>query len=155
MNQYGWKSLNQSGEITPPPVTSFPYPNIFLNLYTNDHVRLFIRHLPFPQAMPSFRATLASYAVQWKFSHRKNATPQGILDDIRDTWRAENAREVVPTSDEELFNGWQVFHVRPRGEKVETRKVVVYWHGGESDFSGSGGICAVRVKRELGCVRGE
>lgn len=81
--------------------------------------------------MPSLRATLASYVVQYKFSHRKNATPQGILDDIRDTWRAENAKEVVPTSDEEMFNGWQVFHVRPRGEKVETKKVVIYWHGGE------------------------
>ncbi|KAI5455193.1 hypothetical protein NCC49_000010 [Naganishia albida] len=80
--------------------------------------------------MPSLRANLAFYAVQYKFSHRKHATPQQILDDVRDTWRQENAPEVVPTSDEEVFAGAQVFHVRPRGERVETGKVVVYWHGG-------------------------
>lgn len=83
--------------------------------------------------MPSLRANLAFYAVQYKFSHRKHATPQQILDDVRDTWRQENAPEVVPTSDEEVFAGVQVFHVRPRGERVETGKVVVYWHGGEYD----------------------
>jgi hypothetical protein len=85
--------------------------------------------------MPSLLARLASYAVSYKFSSRRNASEQQILESVRDTWEAENAPEVVPTAAEETFKGskeeWQVFHVRPRGEKVETGKVVVYWHGGE------------------------
>lgn len=87
--------------------------------------------------MPSIRARLASAVVAWKFSDRKNASVQGILEDIKNTWEKENEEEVVPTKTAEVFSAkasgetWQVYHVRPRDGPVESGKVVVYFHGGE------------------------
>ncbi|KAJ9093700.1 hypothetical protein QFC21_006296 [Naganishia friedmannii] len=86
--------------------------------------------------MPSLRARLASAVVAWKFSERKNASVDGILDDIRSTWEKENDDEVVPTKTAEVFTAqqsgktWQVYHIRPRNGPVEVGKVVVYFHGG-------------------------
>lgn len=89
--------------------------------------------------MPSFRASLASFVIQWKFSDLKHASDQGVLQHIKDTWREANAQVIVPSqvnAVEEEVGGCQVFHVAPK-EKVETKKVVVYWHGGECSWNGA------------------
>ncbi|KAJ9112625.1 hypothetical protein QFC19_000645 [Naganishia cerealis] len=88
--------------------------------------------------MPSIRARLAAAAIGWKYSDRKHASEQGILDGVRDSWARETSDEVVPTSAEERFASkgsdekWQVFHIRPRTEPVQVGKVVVYFHGDTS-----------------------
>jgi acetyl esterase/lipase len=99
--------------------------------------------------MPSTRAYLTSWIVWALYYRRKRASEEQLLAGLRDRWRGEFDKEVIPpfihaasnTIDvkEEVFQSeepnrqkWKVFHcaIPPDSDVVEGDKVVIYWHGG-------------------------
>lgn len=93
--------------------------------------------------MPSLRASLARYLISWRYADQRAASVQHLLETVRDEWEEQTAPDHITGAEEELFRGtldsWQVFHVVPRSGEVQSGKVIVYWHGGESGPSKGGG----------------
>jgi acetyl esterase/lipase len=64
-----------------------------------------------------------------------------LQNNVKKTYKSENSPQVLPSNfasnpklsvKKEILDSeqnWEVFHVKPKTGK-ETKKVVVYWHGG-------------------------
>jgi acetyl esterase/lipase len=89
----------------------------------------------------SFAGWLTHWIIYFRFFLANRATIKQIENNTRKTFATENAPQVLPsniTSSPKLSvkretleseQKWEVFHVKPKTGK-ETKKVVVYWHGG-------------------------
>jgi len=89
----------------------------------------------------SFAGWITHWIIYFRFFLANRATVKMLQNNVKKTYTSENAFQVLPSNitsntklsvKRELLKSeqtWEVFHVRPKGGR-ETKKVVVYWHGG-------------------------
>jgi len=120
----------------------------------------------------SFAGWLTHWIIYFRFFLANRATVKQLENNTRKTFAAENASQVLPSNiasspklsvKREILDSlqrWELFHVRPKTGK-ETKKVVVYWHGGAFirgvsflDFRYGWAITdVIDIAQALGCSR--
>ena len=104
----------------------------------------------------SFAGWITHWIIYFRFFLANRATVKQIENNTRKTFESENSPQVLPsniTSNPKLSikreilesqQRWELFHVKPKTGK-ETKKVVVYWHGGAFIKGVSSSLSAEKV----------
>lgn len=87
--------------------------------------------------MVSIKSRLVSTIIAKRYYKSRHASVEEHYDDVIENVEARTAPTVVPKNisgesafrvNQEDFNGWEVFHLKPTSGLSD--KAIVYWHGG-------------------------